>query len=384
MGRKSQALAVLVAALVLAVAAQGAAWSQGVTLPPSGGNQHSTVVQGIGLVKVSIDYSSPHVHTAAGVDRRGKIWGDNNLVPYGMSALGFGSCGKDCPWRGGANENTVFTTSHDIKVQGQLLPAGTYGLHFIPGRDEWTVIFSKNSTSWGSFFYDAKEDALRVTAKPAKSDYHEDLAYGFRDRGGDHATAVLSWEDLEVPFTITVDNANDLWVENLRHELRSTGAFSWMGFSQAANFCLQNKTHLDQGLKWAQDAVGPVYGQVNFTTLSTLANLQDANGMSAESRKTFDRAVHDPTATPVDLHLYGRALLAAKKTDEAMAVFQLNAKLHPNAWPVHVGLGRGYAALGRRADAISEFKLAVAQAPDDNNRNNLQDMIKKLEAGKDI
>ncbi len=384
MSRKSQWFVVLGAAGALAVAGAGTAWSQGVTLPPSGGNQRATVIQSIGLVKVSIDYSSPRVHTASGQDRRGKIWGDDNLVPYGLSPQGFGTCGRNCPWRGGANENTVFTTNHDILVQGQKLPAGTYGVHFIPGRDEWTVIFSKNSTSWGSFFYDPKEDALRVTTKPAKSDYHEDLTYGFRDRGKDHATAVLSWEDLEVPFAITVPDANDLYVENLRRELRSTGAFSWQGFNAAALFCLQSKTHLDQGLLWAEDAVGPIYGQVNFTTLSTLGSLQEANGKTAEAKATFDKAVHDPTATAVDIHQYARQLLAAKKTAEAVEVFELNAKLHPDVWPVHVGLGRGYAALGRRAEAIEELKRAVPQAPDEANRINLEDLIKKLQAGQEI
>ena len=145
----------VIAAAVLALAAllaagPAAAQFPGVTVPPSGGNQRATVAQGIGLVRVSIDYSSPHVHSPSGEDRKGKIWGA--LVPYGMANLGFGTCGDQCPWRGGANENTVFTTSHDIKVQGQTLPAGTYGLHFIPGKEEWTVVFSKNSTSWGSFF----------------------------------------------------------------------------------------------------------------------------------------------------------------------------------------------------------------------------------------
>src|SRR5262249_14185033 len=152
----------LLAGTALGVA--GAAQAQnvgGLTMPPSGGNQKASVAQHIGLVKVSVDYSSPHVHSPVGEDRKGKISG--TLVPYGMANLGFGTCGDQCPWRGGANENTVFTTSHAIKVQGKELPAGAYGLHFVPGKDEWTVIFSKNSTSWGSFFYDAKEDALRVT-----------------------------------------------------------------------------------------------------------------------------------------------------------------------------------------------------------------------------
>ena len=142
----------------------------GLTLPPSGDNQRAVVTQYIGPVKISIDYSSPDVHAPDGSDRRGKIWG--TLVPYGMTNLGFGTCGDNCPWRGGANENTVFSTSHDIKVQGQPLAAGSYGLHFIPSENEWTAIFSKNFTSWGSFTYDTKEDALRVTAKPEKSEYH--------------------------------------------------------------------------------------------------------------------------------------------------------------------------------------------------------------------
>ena len=137
----------------------------GVTLPPDGDNQFASVTQGIGPVRVTVRYNSPDVHSPTGEDRRGKIWG-TPVAHYGMADLGFGTCGDQCPWRGGANENTVFTVSHDVKVQGQTLPAGSYGLHFLAGPEEWTVIFSKSSTSWGSYFYDAKEDALRVTAKP--------------------------------------------------------------------------------------------------------------------------------------------------------------------------------------------------------------------------
>jgi tetratricopeptide (TPR) repeat protein len=372
-------------AAVMALLLTGSAAAQlaSITVPPSGGNQRATITQGIGLVRVTIDYSSPHVHSPAGEDRHGKIWG--GLVPYGMANLGFGTCGDQCPWRGGANENTLFTTTNDIKVQGQTLPAGTYGLHFLPDREEWTVIFSKNSTSWGSFFYDAKEDALRVKAKPAKSDYHEDLTYWFRDRKGDRATAVLSWEDLELPLDITVDNAKELYVENMRRELRSSAGFTWVGWNTAANYCLTAKTHLDEGLRWAEkSADATANGQVNFTTLSTLADLQEANNLAAEGKKTRARALHDPTAGPVDIHLYGRQLLALKKNAEAMEIFQLNAKLHPDAWPVNLGLARGYAALGQRKEAIERAKASLKQAPDEANRKNIQDIIQKLEQGKDI
>ncbi|HEX4959696.1 MAG TPA: DUF2911 domain-containing protein [Thermoanaerobaculia bacterium] len=374
-------LALLAVALLLA-ALPAAAQINGLSLPPSGNNQYASVTQGIGLVRVTITYNSPKVHSPTGEDRHGKIWGA--LVPYGMANLGFGTCGDQCPWRGGANENTVFTTSHDVLVQGKLLPAGSYGVHFIPGKDEWTIAFSKNSTSWGSFFYDAKEDALRVTAKPDKSDYHEWLTYEFTERTPSQATAALKWEDLQVPFTIAVEHPDDLYVEALRHELRNSPGFSYQNWDAAAQYTVQAKSHLDEGLRWAQAAAGPPIGQENFTTLSTLAQLQAANGKVDDAKKTMEKALNDPAAGPIEIHLYGRQLLAQKKNDEALKVFQLNAQRHPNVWPVHVGLARGYAAVGRTKEALAEAKLALPQAPDEGNRKSLEGMIKSLEDGKPI
>lgn len=133
--------------------------AQTLTLPPDGDNQHSTVTQAIGLVTVTIDYHSPDVHAPDGTDRRGNIWG--KLVPYGVTDDAFGTC-TQCPWRAGANENTAFSVSHDVKIEGQALPAGSYGLHMIAGPEEWTLIFSKNAKSWGNFFYDPAEDQLRA------------------------------------------------------------------------------------------------------------------------------------------------------------------------------------------------------------------------------
>ncbi len=371
-------LVLLAAAALLAalpVAAQG-----GLTLPPSGNNQYSSVTQGIGPVKVTLTYNSPHVHSPTGEDRHGKIWG--GLVPYGMANLGFGTCGDQCPWRGGANENTVFTTDHDVLVQGKPLPAGSYGVHFIPSQEEWTIVFSKNSTSWGSFFYDAREDALRVQAKPEKSEYHEWLTYEFTERAPAKATAALKWEDLQLPFTITVEHPEDLYVEAIRRELRNSPGFTWQNWDAAANYTLQSKAHLDEGLRWAEAAAhGPGIGQENFTTLSTLAQLQAANGKTDDARKTMELALAQPTAGPIEIHLYGRQLLAQKKNEEAMKVFELNAKRHPDVWPVHVGLARGYAALGRNKEALAEARLAVKQAPDEGNRKSLEGMIKQLEAG---
>ena len=381
--RKTAHSLVALALLVMtALAATAPAAAQGgLTLPPSGNNQYASVTQGIGLVKVTITYNSPHVHSPTGEDRHGKIWG--GLVPYGVADLGFGTCGKECPWRGGANENTVFTTTHDVQIQGKYLPAGSYGVHFLPGKDEWTIAFSKNSSSWGSFFYDAKEDALRVTAKPEKSEYHEWLSYEFTEREPAKATVAMKWEDLQVPFTITVEHPEELYMASLRRELRNSPGFNYQSWEAAAQYTVTSKSHLDEGLRWAEAAAHqPGLGQENFSTLSTLAQLQAANGKTDDARKSMDKALADPTAGPVQIHLYGRQLLAQKKNEEAMKVFELNAKRYPNVWPVHVGLARGHAALGHVKEALEEARLAIKQAPDEGNRKALEGMIKQLEEGK--
>jgi hypothetical protein len=369
-----------VLAMVALLAAAPAGAQPGLTLPPDGDNQFASVTQGIGPVRVTIQYNSPDVHGPTGEDRRGKIWG-TGVAHYGMADLGFGTCGDQCPWRGGANENTVFTTSHDVKIQGQPLPAGSYGVHFLAGPEEWTVIFSKNHTSWGSFYYDVGEDALRVQAKPEKSPYTEWLTYEFIDRRPDRATVVLRWEDLQVPLAISVDNIVGVYIAKIREELRSNPGFNWQNWNVAARYALQNNTNLEEALTWAEHAATTGFsGQENFATLTTLADLQAANGKTDASRKTLDRALKHPTAGPLDIHQYGRQLLAQNKKEEAMRIFELNAKKHPDVWPVHVGLARGHAALGRNKEALAEARLALAQAPNDNNRQGVEALIKQLEA----
>jgi len=356
------------------------AFAQRLPYPASGDNQRATVTQQIGAVTASVEYSSPRV-TLRGDDRRGKIWGQ--LVPYGLTDLGFNNC-KSCPWRAGANENTVFTVSHDVKVQGQPLPAGKYGLHMIAGKEEFTVIFSKNSSSWGSYSYDPKEDQLRVTTKPQKSDYHEWLTYEFTEREPAKATIALKWEDLQIPFTITVDDAPAIFVAQMRDALRGSTGFDWHNYVTAANYTVEKKVDLAQGLDWAQRGADPTIGQPNFNTLMTLSRLQEANGKTEEAKKTWDKALADPSATALDIHLLGRSLLTEGKKQEAMKVFQLNAQRFPDKWPVHVGLMRGYAALGDNKRALEEAKLAAKQAPDEGNRKNLEQMVKNLEEGKNV
>ncbi|HYN41681.1 MAG TPA: tetratricopeptide repeat protein, partial [Thermoanaerobaculia bacterium] len=224
-----------------------------------------------------------------------------------------------------------------------------------------------------------------VKVKPRKAPYTHWLAYDFVERKPEEATVVLRWDELEIPIRVQVPDVTEVYLGEIRNQLRNATGFDWQSWEQAAQFCIGKKVNLPEALKWAEfAAMSPFTGQENFKTLSTLSQAQAANGQAEVAKATMQKALEHPTATVTDLHMYGRQLQAQKKTDEAVAVFLLNAKRHPDVWPVNVGLARAYAAQGKTKEALAAAKKALFQAPDDGNRSNLKNLIANLEAGKPI
>ncbi|HLF33653.1 MAG TPA: DUF2911 domain-containing protein [Cyclobacteriaceae bacterium] len=343
--------------------------AQGLTLPPSGDNQKSVVSQYMGIVESRFTYNSPDVTGPGGEDRKGKIWGQ--LVPWGMTNLGFGTA-KESPWRAGANENTVFTVSHDVLISGKTLNAGIYGFHIIPNETgPWTLIFSKNSSSWGSFYYDPSEDALRVEVAPVACEYNEWLTFGFEDRHLASCTAFLKWENMKVPFKIEVPDINRVYLEKIRDDLRSSIGFSWTNWAGAAQFCVNRKINLEEALLWADNAISlPFIGQENFTTLQTKSQVLFALGKEAEAKELMVKAVHHPTASVNDIHQYGRALLNSGKNQEAMEVFKVNREINSgDTFTTYVGLARGYAAIGDKKNAVKNWEIAIKNIPEEQKVN---------------
>ena len=347
----------------------GNAFAQ-ITTPPAGDNQKCSVTQGIGLATVTITYSSPDVHGLSGEDRKGHIWGE--LVHYGFIDQGFGTS-KSAPWRAGANENTIITFSHDVKVNGQDLKAGSYGLFLdVEKEGPWRWIFSKNSTSWGSYFYDPKDDALRVETTPTDAPYTEWLTYGFDDRMTTSTTAFLQWENKRMSFKVEVPNINELYVNKMREELRGTPTgFNYQGWMAAAQFCARNKINLEEALTWSDIAIkGPFVGQEDFSSLETKAVVLQAMGRDKEADEIMDKAIKMPSATTQSIHQYARTLLNAGKKEKAMEVFKLNRQLHPeDKFTTYVGLARGYTAMGDKKNAIKNWEIAIKNLPENQKAN---------------
>lgn len=337
------------------------------------GSQKAKVSQRIGISDISISYSRPAVK-----DR--EVWG--KLVPYGMNNLGFGTA-KESPWRAGANENTVIKFTDDVKIEGQPLSAGKYGLHMIIYEDnKATVIFSKNYGAWGSYFYEPAEDALRVDVITKEIPHTEELTYQFIEVEANSAIASLNWGKKEIPFKIEVDVTN-IVLADIRHKLQNSPGFNRQTWEQAANFSLNNGGDLDEALGWINATIaGQFFSQKTFNNLSTKAKILTKQGKTAEADAVMDEALE--LATIFEVHGYGRQLIAQGQKEKALEVFKMNSKNNKGQWPVDYGLARGYSAMGEYKIALKHLKIAAQRAPDQQNKDIIAANITKLENGEGI
>jgi tetratricopeptide (TPR) repeat protein len=319
-------------------------------------SQRGVVTQRIGLTEVTVVYYAPLVGGR-------EIWG--KTVAYGQV------------WRAGANENTTITFSDDVTVEGKPLPAGAYGLHTIPNADQWTIIFSKNSTSWGSFSYDEKEDALRVNVKPQVAEFRESLAYTFDDIKPESAAATLRWEKLAVPFRIGVD-VKGITLKSIHNQLRSVGGFTWAGYDEAANWCLDNNYNLEEAMKWEEMSI---QNEDRFENNETKSRMLTAMGRKEESEKALAHALDKATA--IQLYVYARGLQRQGKAARAFELYPLVSKRDANHWISHLALARIASNAGDYPKASAEMKLAISGAPDQ-TKTQLEPLLKKLEAKTDI
>lgn len=345
-----------------------------ITLPPDG-NKKASVSEYIGITEVKIEYSRPGVK-----GREGNIWG--KLVHYGFQDLHYGTS-KAAPWRAGANENTTIAFSSDVFIEGEPLAKGKYGFFIAMGPQKATLIFSKFNTAWGSFYYDEKDDALRVEVPVVALDQSvERLKYEFEDQTENSAVIAMKWEKLKIPFEVSVD-LEKTQIASFRKEINS-GMFYryWQNLHAAANYCLTHNLNLEEGLRWADRSINSYFGDSNFKTLSTYAGLLEKLDRTVEADSIMKRAL--PLGSPQDLAVYGINLNTMDKHKEAMEIFQVNLEKYPNDFYAHLGMISGNYYLGDKQKALQFCASAKKHTQDPMFVAYIDAVVKDIEAGKDI
>ena len=346
-----------------------------ITLPPAGGNKKASVSERIGITDVKIDYDRPGVN-----GREGKIWG--GVVHYGFADLDYGTS-KAAPWRAGANENTTFEFSTDVEVEGKPLSAGKYGFFIAMGQEKATLIFSKFNTAWGSFYYDPKDDALRVDVPVLKmTESVERLKYEFSDQTENSAVISLQWEKVKIAFKVAVDLQKEQ-IAAFRREFNAGSFYRyWQNMHTAANYCLVNNINLEEGLSWSERSINTFFGEANFLTLSTYAGLLEKFNRNEEADSIMQEAF--PMASTLQLYIYGRNLLRQKKFQEAFQAYKMNYDKSPDDIYTRLGMVYGYAAIGNKKEALSFADKAMALANDSNTKVFIEKTIADVKAGKPV
>jgi hypothetical protein len=258
---------------LLATVMATSVFAQGMKMPrPS---QKSVLTQTIGVTDVTITYSRP------GVKGR-QIWG--SLVPY------------DAVWRTGANEATDIAFSDDVTINGSKLAKGTYSLHTIPGKDEWTIIFNSVADQWGSYSYDAAKDSLRVKAKPEKAPFTEWLTFEVPSLSADSGTVAIRWENLSVPFTVGTDSINKT-LAGARTALATAKPDDWRTPYGAASFAFDNNVAVDDASKWLDQSIK---ANANVANLYLKARMQAKAGDKAGAIKSAEMAIAKATPEQKD------------------------------------------------------------------------------------
>ena len=342
---------------------------------PADGNKKATVSEFIGITEVKINYSRPGVK-----GRKGQIWG--KVVHYGFKEEGYGTS-TTVPWRAGANENTTIEFTSDVSVEGQPIAKGKYGFFIAIGEEKATLIFSKSNNTWGAFYYDEKDDALRVEVPVLKQEKSvEWLKYEFEDQTENSAVVALQWEKVKIPFRVSVD-LQKVQIASFRREINQ-GIFYvyWQNMQRAANYCLVNDVNLEEGLSWAHRSIYWYFGESNFLTLSTYAGLLEKHDRKQDADSILQEAI--PMGTAQQLFRYGNDLNKMKNHTKALEIFQKNYEKNPNDPIAHLGMAFGNYYVGNEKKALQFCDSAKKATEIEGYHMYIDTVIAKIKGGEKV
>lgn len=326
-------------------------------------------MQKLGVTEVEIDYHSPAL-------RNRDVWNNPRVIPQN---------GTPYPWRGGANMNTTISFSTDVFINDKPLKAGKYGFHVVPKGGKYTLLFAHNNNLWGSYYVDTQNDiTLSVEVESTSCPKTEQLDYKFINRTNNSVVVALDWDTKRLPFTVKVDLKKTV-VESLRSELRGVNTYRWEAWNDAANWCLQNDTNLEEALEWVDRSInGGINGYAanrNLTNLTTKARIFKKLNREDEMLKVLDQAM-GMNAPAYDFNGFIVFLISEKKFDRALTASNNALNQHPNTWYLNLNKAVSLYQVGgkNRKKAHKFMEEALKDAPD-SYKPRLTQILKEMKDG---
>lgn len=307
--------------------------------------------QRIGITNILINYNSPSL--------RGRdVWNNANIIPQE---------GNPYAWRAGANMNTTIEFSTDVSIEGELLKAGKYGLHIIPKNNSFTILFAHNNNQWGSYYLNQEKDVtLKVTVQAESCNSSEQLDFEFLNRTENSVVIGLEWGEKRIPFKVEVD-LNKTVVESFRSELRGINTYHWQAWNDAANWCLNHETNLEEALEWANRSIeGGYYGfaaNKNVTNVGTKIKLLK----KLNKKDEMQAAIVDAKNLKVDVrdaNEFNIFLLRIGAFQDALEYSNTSYKLFPDSWSILLNRGIANYFLKNKKAAIKDVKKVIEDAPE--------------------
>ncbi|WP_424961780.1 DUF2911 domain-containing protein [Ekhidna sp.] len=322
--------------------------------------------QRLGITDITVDYSSP-------ATRGRDVW-TNVINGYGDPNLA---------WRAGANMNTRISFTTDVNINGNPLKAGSYGFHIDVDGDTFTLMFADHDNQWGSYYLDReKHVALAVNVKSEDCPFSEQLDYEFINRTDSTVVIALEWGEKRIPFTVDVD-LNKTVVESFRYELLGINTYRWQAWNDAAQWCLNHDTNLEEALDWANRSINGGYNgfsaNKNVTNMTTKAQLLNRLGKTDEFNETVSELI------TMDMNAYetnGLTMFLLRNGKPQPAIDALNPAItkYPDAWYLKLNRSLSNYFLGNKKAALKELAVVQETAPE-NFQPRLKEIIGEVENG---
>ncbi len=309
-------------------------------------SQSRTTSANIGNCDITIKYHSPSVNGR-------KIFG--GIVPFD-----FVVDGKEYPWRAGSNERTTIEFSHNVKIEGKELKAGSYGFLVLVAKNEWTLIFSSGK-SWGAFNYDKANDVLRIPVKTEDMPFQEWLSYEFIKPGTESVDIQLRWENTAVSFTVSTDALTNMMLDLNKKEHKTAIDFQELAIRTLEKDPSQKEAALEY-LELSHSLLDSIENEYyrkayafNYKVLK--GEILQSMGKQKEGNQLIEKAWD--MAGRFNIYYYAlRKYAVENKKGEALKILQEGLRRYPDNFQTHFAFGEYYLKEGNQQKATEHFKKA--------------------------